>query len=405
MRKINDVKEAMVLTNHVEPYAKPAWMAVVSLSAAIFGLVTAEFLPASLLTPISETLNVSTGLVGQTVTATAVVAGIAGPGVILGTKRFDRKFVLLCLTGLLIASSLISAYSTSLGLLIFARLLLGVGLGGFWAMSGALAMRLAPGKNMPRAMAIILTGVSLATVCAAPLGVYIGETLGWRSAFLMTAAVGFVTFIIQLFSVPSLPPVENSSLSSMADLLRRPVIRVGLIATLFIVGGHFIGFTYIRPFLESVPKLDVNSVSLVLLAYGIAGFFGNLFGGFVSGRSSKTSVIISASLIFVAAVAILLGGTEVQISAVFVAVWGFAFGAFPVSVQSYFTQLAPENRESIGALVLATFQIAISLGAIAGGLLTDSIGAASIIWGLGIANALAVLAMLWRPRPRSSQPA
>ena len=258
---------------------------------------------------------------------------------------------------------------------------------------------------MPRAMAIILTGVSLATVCAAPLGVYIGETLGWRSAFLMTAAVGFVTFIIQLFSVPSLPPVENSSLSSMADLLRRPVIRVGLIATLFIVGGHFIGFTYIRPFLESVPKLDVNSVSLVLLAYGIAGFFGNLFGGFVSGRSSKTSVIISASLIFVAAVAILLGGTEVQISAVFVAVWGFAFGAFPVSVQSYFTQLAPENRESIGALVLTTFQIAISLGAIAGGLLTDSIGAASIIWGLGIANALAVLAMLWRPRPRSSQPA
>ncbi len=78
-----------------------------------------------------------------------------------------------------------------------ARILLGVGLGGFWALSLALAMRLAPDAILPRAMAVIMTGVSLATVCAAPLGAWIGAAFGWRYAFLLAAAVGTVTFLVQ----------------------------------------------------------------------------------------------------------------------------------------------------------------------------------------------------------------
>ena len=37
--------------------AKPAWRAVYSLGLGVFGLITAEFLPASLLTPMAASLS------------------------------------------------------------------------------------------------------------------------------------------------------------------------------------------------------------------------------------------------------------------------------------------------------------------------------------------------------------
>ena len=117
-------------------------------------------------------------------------------------------------------------------MLLAARVLLGIGLGGFWAMSAALAMRLVPPARMPRAMAIIMAGVSLATVCAAPLGAWLGSTLGWRSAFYLSAAVGVVALAVQAFTLPALPPTGHAGLGTLAALMRRPPIRTALFTIL-----------------------------------------------------------------------------------------------------------------------------------------------------------------------------
>lgn len=194
-----------------------AWPAILSLSLGVFGLVTAEFLPVSLLTPISADLGVSVGAAGQSMTMTAIVAAFAGPGIVIYSKRRDRRHVLLGLTLMLVISSLLSALAPNLAVLYMARILLGIGLGGFWALSLALAMRLAPDAILPRAMAVIMTGVSLATVCAAPLGAWIGAAFGWRYAFLLAAVVGTITFLVQLLTVPSLPAKTGASLASLVE--------------------------------------------------------------------------------------------------------------------------------------------------------------------------------------------
>ncbi|TGT71320.1 MFS transporter, partial [Mesorhizobium sp. M8A.F.Ca.ET.161.01.1.1] len=95
---------------------------------------------------------------------------------------------------------------------------------------------------------IILTGVSVATVCAAPVGAWIGATLGWRSAFVVAGVLGVIALAVQLLTVPSLPPAGAPGLSTMFRLLQRTQVRIGLLTTLFIVAGHFAGFTYVRPF-------------------------------------------------------------------------------------------------------------------------------------------------------------
>jgi predicted MFS family arabinose efflux permease len=355
------------------------WGAVVSMTLGVFGLVTAEFLPVSLLTPISGDLAVTSGVAGQSITMTAVVAAIAGPGVIIGTRKFDRRWTVLALTMTLIISSLIAAAATSIHMLLAARFLLGIGLGGFWAMSAALAMRLVPPHLMPRAMAIIMAGVSLATVCAAPLGAWIGATMGWRAAFGLSAGIGGVALLVQAFTLPAMPPSGHAGLATMAALLRRPAMRLGLVTILLVITGHFAGFTYIRPFLERVPHLGVETISLILLAYGVAGFFGNLLGGFVSERSPRLSITIFASLVAAAAVSMAVAGSSEIVAATAVAIWGLAFGAIPVSLQSFVVRAGSDEAESAGALMLTTFQIAISSGAVLGGILIETQGPIAVV--------------------------
>lgn len=355
--------------------ARAHWPAVVSLSLGVFGLVTAEFLPASLLTTMATDLHISDGAAGQAVTATALVAALAAPSIPLLTRQRDRRQVMLVLSLLLLASNLISVFAQSLGLLLLARVLLGVALGGFWSMSAALTLRLVPSAQFARAMALILTGVSVATVCAAPVVAWMGALWGWRSAFVAAGVVSLVSLLVQSRALPPLPPRDKPDLRVLAALLGRPQVRLALLAVLLVISGHFAGFTYIRPLLEQVTGLEVGAISAVLLGYGVAGFFGNIAGGLLAERSERLAIALAAGLIALLAGALLLAGRSVPLTAGAVLLWGFAFAAFPVGFQTWITRAAPDQAEGAGGLLVAAFQIAIASGAVGGGLLVDRVGA------------------------------
>lgn len=345
------------------------------MSLGVFGLVTAEFLPASLLTAMAADLHVSDGAAGQAVTATALVGAVAAPSIPLLTRRLDRKRVMLALTLLLVLSNAVAAIADSLATLLAARVMLGVALGGFWSMAAALSMRLVPEHLFARAMSVILTGVSIATVCAAPVGAWMGELWGWRSAFVAAGVVSVVTLIAQLATLPALPPRDNPNLRVLGELLRRPSVRMALLAVVLVISGHFAGFTYIRPFMEQVTHLPVSAISAILLGYGIGGFFGNFTGGAIAGRSERHAIVAGGLLVAVLALSLLVAGQSAAVTAVAVALWGFAFGAFPVGFQTWIVRAAPDQAEGAGGLMVAAFQIAIASGAIGGGLLVDHIGA------------------------------
>ncbi len=377
-----------------EERTEAAWPAVFSLAMGVFGLVTAEFLPASLLTPIAADLRISDGAAGQAVTATAVIGAIAGIATAIVTRNLDRRVVMWALTSLLVVSSLLAAAANGLVMLLGARLLLGIGLGGFWSMAAAMAMRLVPMSLMPKAMAIIFTGVSVATVSAAPIGAYLGDLAGWRAVFVLSAAIGGLTLLAQVLTLPRLPPVATPSLRTLAELLGRPAIRLVLLAVLVIISGHFAGFTYVRPFLEQIPQLKVEAISLVLLAYGVGGFFGNLAGGAVVARSVKAAVVIGALAIGLAAVAMFFAGSSLIVSGIAVGLWGFFFGFLPVGIQTWTVRVAADQAEAAGGLLVAAFQVAIAGGAILGGLLVDHLGALGAVGYLATATLLGTVLVL-----------
>lgn len=381
---------------------EPAWGAVVSMTLGVFGLVTAEFLPASLLTPMAQDLGITEGMAGQTVTATAVVALVTSLMISAATRHIDRRLVLLAFSMLLIVSNLMVAFAPDLSFLLIGRVLLGVALGGFWTMSAAVAMRLVPEALVPRALSIIFSGVSAATILAAPVGSYLGDILGWRSIFLMAAALGVMTLIAQVATLPSMAPSGLTRLRTLVEVLMRPGIGLGMLAAMLVFTGHFAFFTYIRPFLETVTGVGISAVSAILLGFGAANFAGTLLAGPMLERSLRLTLIFMPLLMSVLGLSLAAAGGVPSTDAAMVALWGLAFGAVPVAWSTWLTRTIPEQAESAGGLLVAAIQLAIAVGAAAGGAIFDGSGATGVFAASGLVLLLAAFMILVgiRPRPR-----
>lgn len=374
------------------------WAAVLSLSLGVFGLVTCEFLPSSILTPIAADLGVSIGAAGQAVTATAVVGIASGLFTGILTRGIDRRYVMMALTAMLIVSSLIAAVAESFATLMIGRLLLGIGLGGFWSLVGSLALRLVPTESVARAMSIVFAGVSAATVFAAPIGVYIEDVWGWRMAFYGTAVLGVIALLMQAIALPSLPPLSAPSLKSIGRLLLWPRFAIGLGILLLVFSASLGGTTYIRPYLEQVQGFSVNAMSLTLLAFGVAGFFGTLLAGFILSRSIRLDLAIGALAISATTGLLLMLGQAPLAAAIVVALWGLAFGLIPVGFQTWGVTVAPDQPEAVGALLVVGVNLAITIGAALGGVIVDMAGPLGVIVYTSLASLAGGVLMLSQRR-------
>ena len=385
---------AAAAVHEIAPPERPAWSGVAALSLSVFGLVTAEFLPPSVLTPLASDLGVSLGAAGQAVTATAVVGAFAALLVPVVTSRWDRRLVLLGLLLLLGVSNLMTAAAVNLPMLLAARVVLGVSLGGFWSMAAATTMRLVPMPVLPRAMSIVFTGVTVATVSAAPVGAYVGDLLGWRATFLIAGLVGVAALACLWLTLPRLKPGATAGLKDLAEVAVRPRAMVVLASVVVVISGHFAGFTYIRPVLEQVVRLDVAAISLVLLAFGCAGFIGNFVGAFLAERDPKLAIITGSGLMTAAMTALVVLGATPWLAAVALTVWGLAFAMLPVGFQAWMVADVPDRPELAGGLLTAAFQVAIASGAVAGGLLVDRFGVLSASVYCGAAAAVGACLVL-----------
>jgi len=377
---------------------KPAWGAVFAMAFGVFGLITAEFLPVSLLTPIAASLQVSEGQAGQTVTVTALVALLTSLVIGTLTRRFDRRLVMLAFTLLLIASALLVAVADSLPMIMLARVLLGMAIGGFWTLSTAITMRLVPPEQVPRALSIVFSGISLATIIAAPLGSYLGDVIGWRNIFFMTGLLGVLALLWQCFTLPAMPPENRTQSGGVLDLLRQGVMRWGMLAVILMFTGHFAFFTYLRPYLEGSAQLNVNQLSLALLAFGVANFFGTSLAGVLVTRSLSLTLTGMALLMSVTAVVLSAMAQLPWLVGAGVALWGLAFGSMPTGWSAWISRAVPDDAESGGGLLVATIQLAITAGAAAGGWMFDLQGAGGVFMASGVMMLLAAITIYTRVR-------
>ncbi|MEK1870909.1 MAG: MFS transporter, partial [Rhizobium altiplani] len=171
------------------------------------------------------------------------------------------------------------------------------------------------------------------------------------------------------------PASTSNSLADVFRLTRRRGIQLGMLAILLLMTGHFAGSVYVRPFLERVTLLETRSIALALLGFGIASVIGNVAGGRMADASIRLALVVTAALMAFAAFALVLWGAHSAIAFALVTLWGFAFGMAPVVLPTNLSRGAPDALEAAGSLMVVSFQVAISIGAVFGGYIVDHYGA------------------------------
>ncbi|MBY5496022.1 MFS transporter (plasmid) [Rhizobium leguminosarum] len=351
-----------------------SWGGVFALSLGAFALVASEFMPVSLLTPIAADLQITEGQAGQAISVSGAFAVLTSLLISAVAGQLDRKLVLLMLTALMIISGTIVAMAPNYEIFMVGRAFVGIAIGGFWSMSAATAMRLVPSDQVPRALSILNGGNALATVIAAPLGSFLGGFIGWRGAFFFVVPIAAIVFIWQLFSLPSMKTEMRTSVAGVFLVLKRPVVALGMAAVSIFFMGQFALFTYLRPFLETVEHVDVSTLSLVLLMMGVTGFVGtSLIGAFLKDRLYRTIITIPVIMALIAG-ALVLSGTGVAMTALLLSMWGLFATAAPVGWWTWVARTLPNDAEAGGGLMVAVVQLAITFGAVVGGILFDTTG-------------------------------
>ncbi|EKS1844203.1 MFS transporter [Cronobacter muytjensii] len=372
------------------------WAGVLAMTLCVFALVASEFMPVSLLTPVSRDLGVSEGLAGQGIAISGALAVLTSLSIARLASSVNRKALLLGLTILMAVSGVIIAIAPGYLTYMAGRALTGVVTGGFWSLSAATAIRLVPRHQVARALAVFNGGNALATVIAAPLGSWLGGVIGWRGAFFCLVPVAIIAFIWQWISLPSMPPSpQKTRQSGLLPLLRQPLVLTGMAACGIFFMGQFALFTYVRPFLESVTRVDIPTLSLILLVIGLAGFIGTmLIGGALRAGFYRTLIAIPL-LMATAAVALTAFGHQLWLVAALLGGWGLIATAAPVGWWTWVARTLPDNAEAGGGLMVAVVQLSIALGSTLGGLAFDHSGwRSAFLLSAGLLLLAALLAVL-----------
>ena len=356
------------------PSEKQGWSAVFALTLCVATLIASEFMPVSLLTPIATDLHLSEGQAGQAIAVSGIFAVMTSLFISSATQRIDRRTLLLWLTAAMMASGLIVAFAPNFEIMIVGRALVGVVIGGFWSMSAAIVMRLVDEDEVSRALGLLNGGNALAVTIAAPLGSFLGQYVGWRGAFFCVVPLAALTFAWLFKTLPSMPARGGAGAAATFRVLRRRSVPLGMTAVSLLFIGQFALFTYLRPFLETVTGVSVSTLSLILLVLGLSGLAGTYLIGLVVGKRLY-GLLLSMPLAMAAiAIGLIALGSSVVATAVLLAFWGFVATAAPVGWWTWLSKVLPDDAEAGGGLMVATIQLAITLGATAGGLIFDSSG-------------------------------
>ena len=364
---------------------KQSTLALLALAVSAFAIGTTEFISVGLLPLIAEDLSIPVTTAGLTVSLYALGVTFGAPVLTSLTSRIPRKTLLLLIMIVFIAGNGLAALSTSIQMLLVARVISALSHGIFMSIGSTIAADLVPENRRASAISIMFTGLTVATVTGVPFGTYLGQQLGWRAAFVVIVITGVLALIATSILIPStLRKGVKTTFRDQFKLVKNGRLLMVFIITALGYGGTFVVFTYLSPLLQDITGFKGETVAAILLIYGIAIAIGNMIGGKLSNKNPINALfymfIVQAVILFmlfftapykiVGLITILLMGL-------------FAFMNVP-GLQVYVVMLAerfvPSAVDVASAINIAAFNAGIAMGSYFGGLITDSIGLIHTSW-------------------------
>ncbi|MDO5668341.1 MAG: sugar transporter [Alcaligenaceae bacterium] len=378
--------------------ANGSWFAVIALSVAAFIFNTTEFVPVGLLPDIAEGFSMDIARTGLLMTLYAWAVTLFSLPLTMLTASFERKRLLAVLFVLFIASHGLAAVAWSFSSLLLARIGVAMAHAVFWAITIPLAVRLAPRGKASKALSLIVTGSSLATVLGVPLGTVIGHHLGWRVTFGLIGLIAAVILLLLWRVLPNLSSQSSGSLKVVPQLLKRPALQYIYLTLALVMTAHFTASTYISPYLQQIGGMNNNMVVIMLFVIGLAGILGGIIFARYSGRYAL-SLLLMSFLGLTLCLALLYTVVQHVWALILLAiVWGMVITLISMVLQSKVLENATDAPDIAVAIFSGVFNIGIGGGALLGGQMITQLGLANIAYVGAVLASLAIGGFFWKAR-------
>ncbi|MBC7443055.1 MAG: MFS transporter [Ramlibacter sp.] len=392
------------------------WVGLIALAAAVFLSVTSEMLPTGLLPDMSRALGVSEAQVGLLVSWFAFTVVLTSTSLAHLTRRLPRHGLIVLVLVVLAVSNVLTAVAPNYAFMVGGRILGGMAHGLFWAVVGAYAAHLVPREQIGRAVAITVSGGTLAFVLGVPLATAAGHLLGWRLSFIALAVLMLVGAVVVWRFLPHVShygarqtDAETADAAALAELAAEAADPAGLASagsavvpapgaaaeprrdptmpavillcsiTALTMVGHYTFYTYIAPFLIDALGVDGAAVAPLLFAYGIAGAVGLVLSGTVFAPRPQLGLVIGIAVSAISVSVLALFASTLPVAIAAFVLWGLAFGTLPPLLQTRLLRTASRRiRDTASAIYTTAFNAGIGGGALFGAALLNTVGMAAV---------------------------
>lgn len=371
-------------------------LATIALGVGAFAIGTTEFVTMGLLPEIATGVGVTIPQAGHVISTYALGVVVGAPTIAVYGARLPRRALLVGLIAVFAAGNAASALVSGYGLLAGARFLSGLPHGAYLGVAALVAAALVEPGRRGRAVSATMLGLPVANVAGVPAATWLGQNVGWRSAYWAVALIGLLTAALIVTFVPSSPGDRGATGRRELRAFAEPQVWYTLLIGAVGFGGMFAMYSYIAPTVTDLTGLPSSAVPWFLLAFGIGGTVGTVVAGRMADWSIMRSLVVGSVGMgaTLAAFTVTAQQAAAALATVFLAA---ALGSvLVVNLQMRLMQVAGDAQTLGAALNHASLNAANALGAWLGGLvLAAGWGLTAPSWvGVGLSAAgLAVLAV------------
>jgi len=324
---------------------------------------------------------------------------IGAPGLTILTTKWNRHTLMVGVMIVFVFGNIVAASARNFIWLLLGRTIVALIHGLFMSISSVIAADVVAPSKRASAIALMFTGLTVATVTGVPLGTFIGQHFGWRFSFLFLALLGFVSLISTWILIPrELPVGKTSKLRNIGELIFDRKILFALLLTVFGYGSTFTSYTYISPIMTRLMHFQPSEVVIILIFYGLMVAMGNTLGGRLANRKPLIGLLWMFALLTLSQILLGIFINFKWLGLLMLLFLGFfAFMNVP-GEQLLIVQLAerdhPEDIGLASALNISAFNIGIMIGSGFGSQIVTTLGLAMTPYA-GVLMGLLAIALTW----------
>jgi MFS transporter, DHA1 family, inner membrane transport protein len=334
------------------------------LALGIFGIGTTEFGVIGILPQLAAHFQVTIDKAGWLLSAFALVIAVFGPFMVLLFGRVEKKKAMLLVLAVFTISNIISYEAGNFTTLLIARILPAFLHPVFWSIALSAAAESVSKEDAPKAVGIVFGGFTVASVLGVPLSTLMADVFSWKAAFGLCVIVNVISGVGMAIWLPTMPAKR---ITTQLNVLKKKTLWVQLLLACLMISAMYASYGYLAAYLGNVTHMSGSEISAMLLIFGLTGVGGNWLAGKLLSKSITQTTIAFIVALAITHIILYAAGTNQLIMIPVIVIWGFIHtGGFLISNINV-TAAAPESPEFVNSIFTSCGNLAVTIGATAGG--------------------------------------